>query len=101
MDTWSVAREIAVILAATALILVSIMTGLVLWQLIRLAREVRDQVKPILDSLQQTAETVRDTAGFVGGRVVSPAVTVVGAAAGARSVMQLLRQFYSSFEKRS
>jgi hypothetical protein len=35
----------------------------------------------------------------MGGKVVSPAVSVVGAAAGARSILELVRKFYAGFQR--
>jgi Zn-dependent membrane protease YugP len=100
-SSWHVyLRDILVIAAAAALIGVSVMAALVVWQLYRLAVEFRDEVKPILESVQETADTVRETAEFMGGRVVSPAVSAMGAAAGARTFVQLLRQFYKNADPR-
>ena len=98
-STWEWIRDFLIILAAAGVIVVSLFTALVSWQVYRLARELRDQLQPILESLQDTAETVRDTAEFMGGRVVSPAVSVFGAAAGARGVLGLLREFYKGIDK--
>jgi hypothetical protein len=68
--------------------------GFVGWQLYRLAMELRREVQPILDSIQDTADTVKGTASFVGERVVAPATGAVSTAAGAYGLLQLVQQFY-------
>jgi hypothetical protein len=95
-----VLRDILIILAAGALILMALGMALVGWQVYRIARDLRDELQPIIDSVQDTADTVRDTAGFVGERVVAPTTGAVSAAAGAYGLLQLLQQFYRSQELR-
>jgi len=89
-----VLRDVLIILAATALVLTSLFASLIAWQLYRLAREVHDEVKPILASVQATADTVRGTADYVGERFVVPAAGAVGVAAQVTGAYQLVQQFY-------
>ncbi len=92
-------RDILIIVSAAALLVTLIMTMLVSWQVLRLARELRDEVQPILASVKDTADTVRHTADFVGGKVVSPAATAVGSAAGARGLIVIMRELYQVYER--
>lgn len=77
-------RDIFIIILA----LISIVVGVLLFLLIQ---EIRDlvgtlqrDVKPILDSVNETAGTVKGTTNFVSEQVVRPIAGAVGAAAGAR-----------------
>jgi len=71
-DPWYVVlRDITVILAAASMVLASLFLGVVGWQLWRLGRELRDEAHPLVGSVQEIADTVRDTATFVKGRVTS------------------------------
>lgn len=91
-----VLRDILLILAAAAVILAAGFGGLVAWQLYRLGREVHSELQPLLASLQDTADTVRNTAGFVSERMVSPAEGAVGMAASAFGVFQLVQELYKN-----
>lgn len=95
-DTWHIVlRDIMVILAAGAVISFSLFAALVLWQLYRLAIELREEGQPIVQAVLDTAETVRGAAHFVGERAVPPAVTSVGLTAGVFRVYQQLSHFYT------
>lgn len=93
--SWHVVlRDILVILAAASVLSTSVFICLVLWQLYRLAIEMREEAQPIIDSVETTAKTVQGTAEFVGDRTVPPAVTAVGFSASAFSVYRQLQIFY-------
>jgi hypothetical protein len=88
-----------VILSAATLILVSVFTGLVAWRLYRMARELQADLMPVIAAIQDTADTVRDTTGYVGKRAVSPALGVVGAASGALELYGQLRELYRGLRR--
>lgn len=99
-NAWHVVlRDIMVILAASSLVLVSVFAALVVWRLYRLGRVLHADLQPVIASLRQTADTVRDATSFTSGRAVSPAVGVIGAASGAFEVVRLLKQFYRGLRR--
>lgn len=89
-----VLRDIMVILAAASVVVFMLVAVLVLWQLYRLAVELRRDAQPVLGAVRDTVETVRGTAHFVSRSAVPPAVTGVGLGLGALRVIQQLGGFY-------
>lgn len=92
-------RDITIILAATALIAMSLFGVLVAWQLYRLGREMHAEVQPILESVQGTSETLRGTAEFVGQRVTGRVSSLVGLYYAFRGTLQLLREFLQGLRR--
>jgi hypothetical protein len=76
------------------LALVTIVIGLFLvilvFQLQSLIVLLRDEVKPILDSANQTASTVRGTTTFVSDSVVKPMIGAASFAAGVGRTVRIL-----------
>ena len=87
-------RDIMVILAASALVAMSVFGVLVLWQLYRLGRELHSEMQPILASVQDTAETVHGAARFISGRMSERVSAVVSLGYTAHAFYQLVQQFY-------
>lgn len=85
-----VARDIAIIILAVESIVIGILLGLLVIQVIRLVKLLREEVLPILNSTQETVSTVRGTASFVSDHLVQPVVKVSSYAAGARQAMTTL-----------
>jgi len=99
-DTWHVVlRDIMIILAAASVVSFTLFTGLVLWQVYRLAIETRDETQPLLDTIRETADSLRATAQFVGQRSVPPALTAVGFTSGAVHLYQDLTRFYRGLRR--
>jgi hypothetical protein len=74
--------------------LVTIIIGLFLvvliFQLQSLIALLRDEIKPILDSANETASTVRGTTTFVSDSVVKPMIEAASMAAGVGQAIRLL-----------
>ena len=87
------ARDIAIIVLAVESILIGILLSVLVIQVIRLVRVLRQEVLPILNSTQETVGTVRGTATFVSDHMVQPLVKVTSYAAGARQAMRTLLGF--------
>lgn len=85
-----VARDIAIIIVALEAIIVNIFLGILIIQVIRLIRLLREEVLPIISSTQETVGTVRGTATFVSDHVVQPVVKVNSYAAGVRRGVRVL-----------
>ena len=85
-------RDIVIIVAGSFAVLVlvavlvfTVVLGLASRALLRTLRSVlKDDLGPLLDSAQQTVQTVRGTTAFIGEKAVSPIIRVYGVFSGAR-----------------
>jgi hypothetical protein len=93
----AVLRDISIIVLALVTVVIGLFLTILIFQLQSLTALLRDEIKPILDSANQTANTVRGTTTFVSDAVVSPMIKVASFAAG---VGQTLRVLTGSDHKR-
>jgi len=93
----SVLRDIAIIVLALVTIVTGIFLAVLIIQLQSLIVLLRDEIYPILDSVNQTANTVRGTTDFVSDAVVSP---LISAASYASAVRHTFRALTGSRDKR-
>ncbi len=90
MDFLAGLRDIAIIfLAVESLFIGGLLIFLVIeiWNLTRL---LRDEIKPILDSADETVRTVRGTTTFVSDSLVKPAIRVSSFASGVWQAVRIL-----------
>ncbi|MHB1355844.1 MAG: hypothetical protein ACYCZF_07685 [Anaerolineae bacterium] len=87
-----VVRDIAIILLALESIVIGIVLIVTLTRLRELLGVLRDEVTPLLKSLQDTAQTVRGTASIVGHAVVNPLIRVNSVSTG---IARGLLRFFS------
>lgn len=83
-------RDIAIIVLAVESIIIGIVLVLLLWQVRSLTRLLQEEIKPILDSAQDTVGTIRGTTRLVSDTIVSPAVKIGGFASGLRRTLEVL-----------
>ncbi len=82
-----VAGSLAVLVLIAALVF-TVVLGLASRALLSALRSVlKDDLGPLLESAQQTVQTVRGTTAFIGEKAVSPIVRVYSVVAGARRAM--------------
>lgn len=81
-------RDLAIILLAIESLVIGIVLVILIWEVRNLAKLLRDEIKPILESADETVRTVRGTTAFVSETVVNP---VVRASSFASGVIQALR----------
>lgn len=81
-------RDIAIILVAFETFLIGILLLVLLVQVQALIALLRDEVRPMLEALNDTLATVRGTTQFVTHHVVSPAIQAAGFLAGIRQVLR-------------
>jgi len=86
-----IVRDLAIVLLALESVVIGVLLCILLIQVRKLVKLLRDEVKPILDSANETAATVQGTAGFVSENVVQPVIKVKSYAAG---TMQALRTLF-------
>lgn len=84
------ARDIAIIVLALESIVVGVLLAILVIQVMRLVRLLREEVVPILRSTQDTVSTVRGTTDFMADHLVQPVVKASSYAAGARQAINTL-----------
>ncbi|NOZ50679.1 MAG: hypothetical protein GXP37_11630 [Chloroflexi bacterium] len=89
-------RDIAIIFLAIESIVIGVLLVLLLWQVRSLVLLLRDEVGPVIQSTQETADSVRTTTRFVGQRIVKPGVNALSFAAGLRQAARTLKQTTSA-----
>lgn len=90
--TLFILRDVSIIVLAIESIVIGIVLAILLLELRELSRLLREEVKPMLDSTQETMTTVNNTSRFVSKRVSAPIVAVSSFAAGARQTVVTLRK---------
>jgi hypothetical protein len=90
MEIVATVRDVAIIaLALESLVVIALLVVLI-WEVLRLVRMLRDDIKPILQSADETARTVRGTTTFVSENFVSPVVKVSSVATGVVEALRIL-----------
>jgi len=83
-------RDLAIILLAVESLVIGVMLIVLIWEIRNLAKLLREEIKPILDSADETARTVRGTTVFVSDRFVNPMVRASGFVAGVGQALRIL-----------
>ncbi len=82
-------RDVAIIALALVTIIIGLFLVVLVFQLQSLIALLRHDVKPILDSANQTVSTVRGTTNFLSETVVTPAIRVASYASGVRQAVKV------------
>jgi hypothetical protein len=77
-ETTETVRDLFIIVLALESLVIGTLLVILVYQLIVLIRMLRDDLKPMIDSTQETLNTVKGTATFVSQRVTKPAITASG-----------------------
>ena len=85
-ETIATIRDIFIILLALVSVGVVVLLAWLILEVRGLLRFLRDEIKPILASAQDTLSTVRGTTSFVSKSVVEPVVKVSSYVAGVRAI---------------
>ena len=88
MSALASVRDLAIILLALESLVIGVVLVILILEIRNLAKLLREEIKPILDSADETARTVRGTTSFVSETFVKPMIRVSSFASG---VMQALR----------
>jgi hypothetical protein len=86
----SVFRDISIIVLALVTLIIGIFLIVLIFQLQSLIVLLRDEIRPILDSANETANTVRGTTTFVSDAVVTPLIQVASLASGVAQTFKTL-----------
>ena len=84
-------RDIFIILVAFEFMVVGIALVVLVIQLARLVNLLNNEVRPILDSANEAANTMRGTARFLSDKLVNPVVKVNAGMAAVRRALDLLK----------
>jgi len=84
------ARDVAIIILALESIIIGALLVVLIIQIQALVRLLNEEIRPILDSVNETASTVRGTTTFVSDTVVSPVMRVAGLVSALRRVVDVL-----------
>jgi hypothetical protein len=90
-------RDVAIIVLAIESIIVGIVLIFLVFQINSLIRLLKEEIKPLLDSANETASTLRGTTTFISDKVVNPVVSLSGYLSGAEQAVKTL----VGFRKRS
>ena len=83
-------RDVAIILLAVESLIIGVLLSVLLWQLRNLTHMLEEEVKPLLDSANETVGAVRGTSTFLSETVVSPVVRIISTVTGLRRGLGVL-----------
>ena len=83
-------RDYAIILLALESLVIGVVLVMVSLEIRNLAKLLREEIKPILDSANETARTVRGTTSFVSETFVNPMIRVSSFASGFLQALRML-----------
>jgi uncharacterized integral membrane protein len=84
----SVLRDMAIVLVALETLIVGVLLIVLVLQVQALVGLLRDEIRPMLEAINETLATVRGTTRFMSQKVVSPTIQAAGFFAGLRRVVQ-------------
>ena len=83
-------RDLAIVLLAVESLVIGVVLIILILEVRNLARLLRDEIKPILDSADETVRTVRGTTTFVSDNLITPVVRVSSFATGVTQALRIL-----------
>lgn len=86
----SFVRDLAIVLLALESFVIGIFLIILIWEIRNLAKLLREEIKPIIESADETVRTVRGTTTFVSETFVEPMVRVSGFASGMLQALRIL-----------
>lgn len=84
-------RDIFIILMALQSLLIGVVLLILIYQLTRLINLLQNEIKPILDSTNETASTLRGTARFLGDNLAEPVMKLNEYLAGLQKLVSLVK----------
>ncbi len=85
-------RDLSIIFLALESIVVLVLLSILIVQIRALVILLNDEIKPMLEATQETADTVRNTTNFVSKRVARPFVSAISFGAGVRQAVKTVKQ---------
>jgi hypothetical protein len=90
-DQTETIRDIVIIFMAVEFLLIGLVLIILIIQLARLTTMLQDEVKPILDSTNETIGNLRGTTAFLSDTMVKPVIKVNSTISAMRRAVDLLR----------
>jgi hypothetical protein len=84
-------RDVFIILVAFEFMIIGVALVVLIIQLARLVNLLNNEVRPILDSASEAANTMRGTARFLSDKLVEPVVKANAGAAAFRRALEMFR----------
>ena len=84
-------RDIAIILVALEILIMNGLLIVLVWQVWRLIKMVRAELKPVIKDGQETVGTVKGSAEFVSASFISPLISASSRLAGLRRSAQVMK----------
>jgi len=92
------ARDVAIIFLAFLSIVIGAMLIALLYQVTMLTLLLRDEVKPMLETINETMNTVRGTTMFMSNNIVDPTIKVASTLSGVWRTLETLAGIRSSVQ---
>lgn len=89
-DQTETIRDIVIIFMAIEMLLIGLTMVVLLIQLARLTTLIQTEIRPILDSTNDTVSTLRGTTRFLSNNLVRPVIKANSAAAAIQQVLRLI-----------
>ncbi|MEA2009064.1 MAG: hypothetical protein U9O54_08070 [Chloroflexota bacterium] len=90
-DTTAKVRDIFIIFMALEFLIIGLALVILIVQLARLINLLQNEVKPILDSTNETANTLRGTTQFLSDHLVEPVIKLNEYLASLQSILKVFR----------
>jgi hypothetical protein len=84
-------RDIVIIFMAVEALIIGLVLSLLIVQIARLTDLLHNEIKPILDSTNETLSTLRGTTRFLSDNLVKPVVKVNSSMAAVRRALDLIK----------
>lgn len=83
-------RDLFIIVLALETFVIGTLLLILVWQIITLVRLIREELKPMINSTQETLENVKGTTTFISDRVTQPAIKAMSYTSGMTRAMGVL-----------
>lgn len=90
-DQTETIRDIVIVMMAVESLVIGLVLVVLIAQIARLTAMLQNEVKPILDSANETVRTLRGTTTFLSSKLVKPVVKVNSTVAAVRRAIDFLR----------
>lgn len=90
MGAVAIIRDIAIIVLALWTLIIGVLLAVLIWEVRTLINMLNREIKPILQSADETARTVRGTTTFVSENFVTPLVRVSSFTSGVFEALRII-----------
>jgi hypothetical protein len=91
LDSWQIALYVVVILVALFSVIALLLMAWLIVEVLSLVRQLRNEIRPLMEQAQETVRTVQGTTEFVSSGLVKPAIQTASIAAGVMRTIAVLR----------